>query len=43
MLAELTAIGFTEYEARVYLTLLRENPATGYQLGKTSGIPRSMV
>jgi Cd2+/Zn2+-exporting ATPase len=36
-------MGFTEYEAKVYLALLRENPATGYQLSKSSGVPRSMV
>ncbi len=41
--ADLMAIGFTEYEGRVYLALLGENPATGYQLGKKAGIPRSMV
>lgn len=39
----LAEIGFTEYEARVYLTLLEENPSTGYQLSKQSGVPRSMV
>lgn len=39
----LNEIGFTEYEAKVYLALLRENPATGYQLSKQSGVPRSMV
>ena len=39
----LTQIGFTEYEAKVYLTLLHENPATGYHLSKKSGVPRSMV
>ncbi len=39
----LTAIGFTEYEAKVYLALLRDNPATGYQIGKAAGVPRSMV
>jgi sugar-specific transcriptional regulator TrmB len=39
----LTAIGFTEYEAKVYLALLRESPATGYQISKVSGVPRSMV
>jgi Cd2+/Zn2+-exporting ATPase len=33
----------TEYEARVYLWLLRDHPATGYQISKASGIPRSMV
>jgi len=39
----LTQIGFTEYEARVYLALLNESPATGYQISKKSGVPRSMV
>ncbi len=43
LLQELIAIGFTEYEAKVYLALLRESPATGYQLSKNSGVPRSMV
>lgn len=40
---ELTKIGFTEYEAKVYLALLEDNPGTGYQLSKSSGVPRSMV
>lgn len=39
----LEAIGFTEYEAKVYLALLAEHPSTGYQLSKLSGVPRSMV
>lgn len=39
----LTSAGFTEYEAKVYLGLLSEHPATGYQVSKTSGVPRSMV
>jgi HTH-type transcriptional regulator, sugar sensing transcriptional regulator len=43
LLTGLTQIGFTEYEAKVYLALLHENPATGYQLSKKSGVPRSMV
>lgn len=43
LLPGLAAIGFTEYEAKVYLALLRESPATGYQIGKSAGIPRSMV
>ena len=42
-LAELTRIGYTEYEAKVYLALLRDFPATGYQVSKLSGVPRSMV
>jgi sugar-specific transcriptional regulator TrmB len=43
ILEDLMAIGFTEYEARVYIALLRENPTTGYQISKQSGVPRSMV
>lgn len=43
LLAGLTQIGFTEYEAKVYLALLKDNPANGYQLSKSSGVPRSMV
>lgn len=39
----LTRIGFTEYEAKVYLALLKDHPATGYQISKHSGVPRSMV
>jgi sugar-specific transcriptional regulator TrmB len=43
LLEGLVAAGFTEYEAKTYLALLREYPATGYQLSKKSGVPRSMV
>ena len=43
LLTNLMAIGFTEYEAKVYLAMLRDSPATGYQLGKQAGVPRSMV
>jgi Cd2+/Zn2+-exporting ATPase len=43
LLSELKQIGFTEYEAKVYLALLGSYPATGYQLSKASGVPRSMV
>jgi Cd2+/Zn2+-exporting ATPase len=43
LLTDLVQIGFTEYEAKVYLALLGNNPATGYQLSKKSGVPRSMV
>lgn len=40
---KLIALGFSEYEAKAYLALLRENPVTGYQLSKLSGVPRSMI
>ena len=36
-------LGFTEYEAKTYFTLLKVNPATGYQISKEAGIPRSMA
>ncbi len=39
----LARLGFTEYEAKTYLSLLKNNPATGYQISKDAGIPRSMV
>ena len=40
---KLVEIGFSEYEAKAYLALLKESPATGYQLSKTSAVPRSMI
>ena len=43
LIDQLMALGLTEYESKVYLALLGDNPATGYQIGKVSGIPRSMV
>ena len=43
LIDDIVALGLTEYEAKVYLALLRESPATGYQLAKLSGVPRSMV
>jgi Cd2+/Zn2+-exporting ATPase len=43
LVKQLTAIGFTEYESKVYLSLLEQNPATGYSISKHAGVPRSMV
>lgn len=40
---KLMALGFSEYEAKAYIALLRESPVTGYQLSKLSGVPRSMI
>jgi sugar-specific transcriptional regulator TrmB len=40
---KLIQIGFTEYEAKAYLALLKEHPVSGYQVSKNSGVPRSMV
>ncbi|GAB4575912.1 MAG: hypothetical protein Kow0077_29780 [Anaerolineae bacterium] len=41
--AALVGVGFTEYEARVYIALLEHYPDTGYQISKRAGVPRSMV
>ena len=43
LIDKLVQIGFSEYEAKAYVALLRESPATGYQLSKLSGVPRSMI
>lgn len=40
---KLMELGFSEYEAKAYVALLRESPVTGYQLSKMSGVPRSMI
>ena len=39
----LVKTGFTEYEAKVYIALQRVSPATGYQVAKESGVPRSTI
>jgi Cd2+/Zn2+-exporting ATPase len=36
-------LGFSEYEAKAYVALLRKSPVTGYELAKLSGVPRSMI
>lgn len=39
-LNDLKSLGFTEYEARVYLALLARAPATAYEVSNDSGVPR---
>jgi len=34
------SIGFTDYEARVYMQLLRSSPATAYEIAMANGVPR---
>lgn len=36
-------LGFTEYEGKAYLALLRESPLTGYAAAKNSGVPRAKI
>jgi sugar-specific transcriptional regulator TrmB len=40
VLVDLKRLGFTEYEARVYVQLLRSSPATAYEISKNSSVPR---
>jgi HTH-type transcriptional regulator, sugar sensing transcriptional regulator len=42
-IAALEQLGFSTYEARVYIGLLKQNPITGYQLSRLSSVPRSRI
>jgi sugar-specific transcriptional regulator TrmB len=42
-ISKLTRLGLTEYEAKAYTALLKENPATAYEIAKISGIPTSKI
>lgn len=39
----LQQLGFTQYEAQAYVSLLAHSPANGYELAKASGIPRANI
>ncbi len=39
----LTHLGLSEYEAKAYVALLKENPLTAYEIAKISGVPSSKV
>jgi len=39
----LQRLGFGEYEAKAYVSLLKRNPLNGYELAKASGLPRANV
>ena len=41
LLTDLQRLGFSEYEARTYLSLLQGHPATAYEVSKHSGLPRA--
>lgn len=43
LLSEMQGLGFSEYEARAYVTLLERGQLTGYQLAKATGIPRPNI
>ena len=43
VVADLMEFEFTNNEAKIYLALLKKQPATGYELASSSGVPRSAV
>lgn len=40
---ELQKLGFSQYECKAYVALLKNSPITGYEISKRSGVPRSMI
>ncbi|WNS78049.1 helix-turn-helix domain-containing protein [Domibacillus sp. DTU_2020_1001157_1_SI_ALB_TIR_016] len=40
---ELQKLGFSQYECKAYINLLKNSPVTGYEVSKRSGVPRSMI
>lgn len=40
---ELQKLGFSQYECKAYIGLLKHSPVTGYEVSKRTGVPRSMI
>jgi sugar-specific transcriptional regulator TrmB len=43
LLEDLQMLGFTEYEARTYIAILRKNPINRHQLSKLANVPTAKV
>ncbi len=43
ILSNFKALGFTEYEGKVYLSLLQNHPSSAYNISHLSGVPHSRV
>lgn len=43
VVAAMKQLGFTATDAKAYVALLKQHPATGYELATRSGVPRSAV
>ena len=41
LIEKLKEIGFNTYEAKVYVSLLKKYPATGYEVAKLADIPQA--
>jgi sugar-specific transcriptional regulator TrmB len=42
-ISRLNQLGLTDYEAKAYIALLRDNPLTAYEISKNSEIPSSKI
>lgn len=40
---ELQKLGFSQYECKAYVGLLKHSAVTGYEVSKRTGVPRSMI
>ncbi|MGE7876273.1 TrmB family transcriptional regulator [Peribacillus muralis] len=40
---KLQSLGFSQYEAKAYVSLVRQGPVSAYQVSKESGIPRARI
>ncbi|KOP79897.1 TrmB family transcriptional regulator [Cytobacillus solani] len=40
---ELQNLGFSQYECKAYIGLLKNSPITGYEVSKRTGVPRSTI
>ena len=43
LLERLRSIGLGDYEAKLYVALVKRHPASGYELARSSGVPSSKV
>lgn len=43
LLARMSAVGFSQYEARAYLALLKKSPVNGHELSRGAGVPPSKI
>ena len=43
IIIQLSQFGFSKNESKAYLSLLAQNPATGYEISQRSGVPRSAI
>ncbi len=43
IIQQLQSLGFSQYEAKAYISLVRQGPTNAYQVSKESGIPRARI